>query len=48
MTPECNDWVSKTITNCKLVLFTAEEFGNHDLCWTAYKKFNDSVKEFLK
>ncbi|MEW9673417.1 alpha/beta fold hydrolase [Ammoniphilus sp. 3BR4] len=48
MTPECNDWVSKTIPNCKLVRFTAEEFGNHDLCWTAYKKFNDSVMEFLK
>jgi pimeloyl-ACP methyl ester carboxylesterase len=47
-TPDCSDWISKTIPNCKLVRFTADEFGTHDLCWTAYKKFNDSVTQFLE
>jgi non-heme chloroperoxidase len=48
VTLECGKWMSETMQNCKWVRFSAEEFGNHDLNWTAYKKFNRVVMEFLE
>lgn len=46
-THELGKWMSETMKDCKWVRFTAEEYGIHDLCQTAYKKFNKVVLDFL-
>lgn len=46
-TPEHGKWMSDAMKNCRWVRFTAEEYGIHDLCQTAYKKFNKVVLDFL-
>lgn len=47
-TLECAAWMQEVIGDCKWVRFSAEEYGAHSFCQTAYKKFNREVREFLK
>ena len=47
-TLECNEWVHSAVPDCTWVRFSTEEFGGHDLCQTAYQKFNQYVSEFLR
>ncbi len=47
ITPECIDWYRKTIPNCKMVIFTREEYGNHAMMANNPEKFNREVLEFL-
>ena len=47
-TPEVGEWMEKTIPYCTWVRFSKEEYGLHDLCQTAYIKFNRVVREFLE
>lgn len=47
-TPESNEWMQQTIRDCTWIRFTAEEFGGHSLCQTAYQKFNRVVSAFLR
>lgn len=47
-TPECGEWYSQTMPNCKWVRFSAQEYGIHDLNQTAYQKFNRVVLDFLR
>ena len=46
-TIESNEWMTDTIRDCIWVRFSAEEFGGHSLCQTAYQKFNLTVTKFL-
>ncbi|WP_309130487.1 alpha/beta hydrolase [Brevibacterium sp.] len=47
-TLECNEWVQETVRDCTWIRFSEEEFGGHDLCQTAYRKFNRCVSDFLR
>jgi hypothetical protein len=47
-TLECNEWMRETVRDCTWIRFASEEFGGHDLCQTAYQKFNQCVLDFLR
>lgn len=47
ITHECIEWYRKTIPNCKMVVFSREEYGNHTMMANNPEKFNREVLAFL-
>lgn len=47
ITHECIDWYRRTIPNCKMVVFSREEYGNHSMMANNPEKFNYEVLQFL-
>lgn len=45
---ECGQWMHETIQDCTWVRFSAEDYGGHSFCQTAYQKFNQNVLNFLR
>lgn len=47
ITAETGQWFADTLKNCTWIRFTKEDYAIHNLCQTAYKKFNKAAAEFL-
>ena len=47
ITAETGKWFAETMKNCRWIRLKKEDFAAHNLCQTAYKKFNEETRNFL-